>query len=97
MSQPGRKGFWYQSQNPDDYNPMMSSEILRLAFPNSGAKNRSEMTSRALTALKDLADTGDVQIVTTGEGLIVMPPSKGSLSIKAESTSHTSENHVPNR
>ena len=97
MSQPGRKGFWYQSQNPDDYNPMMSSEILRLAFPNSGAKNRSEMSSRALTALKDLADTGDVQIVTTKRRTDRHATQQGQPLDKAESTSHTSENHVPNR
>ena len=35
-SQPGRKEFWYQSQNPDDYEPMTPSEVLRMAFPNSG-------------------------------------------------------------
>ena len=97
MSQPGRKGFWYQSQNPDDYDPITPSEVLRLAFPNSGAKNKAEMTSRAVRALKDLADVGDVQIVTTGEGLIVMPPSKISLPLRTERTYHTSENHVPNR
>ena len=75
-SQTGRKGFWQQSHNPEYYEPVTTSEILRLAFPNSGAKNRSEMTSRALKALKDLADAGDVQVVTTSKGLIIMPPGK---------------------
>ena len=69
------KEFWYQSKDPGDYEPMTTSDVLRLAFPNSGAKNRSEMTSRALKALTDLSDAGDVQIMTTSEGLIVMPPS----------------------
>ena len=76
VSHPGRETFWYQSQNPDDYEPMTTSEVLRLAFPNSVAKNQSEMTSRALKALKDLSDAGDVQTMTTSQGLIVMPPSK---------------------
>ena len=75
-SKKGRKDFWQQSQNPDHYEPVTTSEVLRLAFPNSGAKNRSEMTSRALKALKDLADAGDVQVVKTGKGRIIMPPSK---------------------
>ena len=67
-SQPGRKEFWYQSQNPDDYEPMTPSEVLRMAFPNSGGENRSEMTSRAMKALKDLAKDEDVQIMTTTAG-----------------------------
>ena len=77
-SQPGRKEFWYQSQNPDDYEPMIPSEVLRMAFPNSGGKNRSEMTSRAMKALKDLAKDEDVQIMTTTRGLIIMPPTSAA-------------------
>ena len=77
-SQPGRKEFWYQSQNPDDYEPMTPSEVLRMAFPNSGGKNRSEMTSRAMKALKDLAKDEDVQIMTTTRGLIIMPPTSAA-------------------
>ena len=77
ISQPGREVFWYQSQNPHDYDPITTRDLLRLAFPNSGAKNGFEMTHRALMALRDLQNAGDVRTVETqGDRMIVMPPSK---------------------
>ena len=95
FSQSGRRPFWYQSGNPNDYAPMTTSEVLRLAFPNSGAKNRSEMTSRAQKALKDLADAGEVRMETTDRGLIVMPPARDKLPDEGGGTSHTGDKYVP--
>ena len=74
FKKPGRKVFWYQSQNPADYDPITNSELLRLAFPNSVAKNKTEMTRKALKALGGLESAGDVRTVVVGDKMIVMPP-----------------------
>ena len=76
FKQPGRKAFWYQSQNPDHYDPITKTELLRLAFPNSVAKNKTEMTRKALKALGNLEAAGDVRTVVVGDKIIVMPPGK---------------------
>ena len=68
-----RGAFWYQSQNPRDYDPIGIQEVRRMAFPNSDARNLSEMNARALKALKDLESAGEIRIVSVDDGMIVMP------------------------